>query len=146
MSPLPLTYVQLVYMHPLYTYTPCIHTPSYTFTTQALLRGASLPFVYDKARGTRFGVLPRTATDASAVQWLRCDAGMMILHVANAYQVGAHVIKLFAVVYDEVWCGCVMYVCVLSIVLLCDVLTHMHHKHTHCSHTPTRSFPRLLSP
>lgn len=68
---------------------------------QALLKGAGLPFVFDKALGTRFGVLPRTATDASAMQWLPCE-GMMILHVANACQVHKHTIRLLAVVYDEV--------------------------------------------
>jgi len=54
------------------------------FQPEAMLKKGTGPFVYDKIRATRFGVLDRYATDSSGIKWFDVP-NCMIFHVANAW-------------------------------------------------------------
>lgn len=57
-------------------------------------------FVFDKKRGTRFGVMRRDAKSGKEVQWYEMES-MFAFHMANAWQEGP-VIKLYAAISEEV--------------------------------------------
>lgn len=68
-----------------------------------MVTGGGLPFVFNKSRNARFGLLRRDATDASGIQWFEVDKPLMIFHTANAWQEGP-VVKLYACTFENV-CG-----------------------------------------
>lgn len=39
-----------------------------------MVKEGTSPFVFDKSRPSRFGVLPRYASDASQIRWFETDA------------------------------------------------------------------------
>ncbi|MCE9574410.1 MAG: carotenoid oxygenase family protein [Deltaproteobacteria bacterium] len=51
------------------------------------MRGVPYPIVWRPEAGGRIGVLPRTATDASAIQWVPCPP-RFVYHAANAFDDG----------------------------------------------------------
>jgi len=55
------------------------------FQPDAMLKKGTLPFVYEKTRPARFGVLDRYATDSSGIKWFTTDP-CMVFHVANAWE------------------------------------------------------------
>jgi carotenoid 9,10(9',10')-cleavage dioxygenase 1 len=72
------------------------------FTPEKMVgSGSSMPFTFDKARGTRFGVMPKRGGCADPV-WCELDGpGVMIFHVANAHAVDEHTILLYACAFDD---------------------------------------------
>lgn len=70
-----------------------------------MVKKGSVPFHFDKTRPTRFGVLPRYASDASAIRWFEAPGeGFMIFHVSNAWQEGS-LVKLYVCAFKEVGAG-----------------------------------------
>ena len=55
------------------------------FKPDAMLKKGTVPFEFNAARATRFGVLDRYAADASGIKWFSVDP-CMIFHVANAWE------------------------------------------------------------
>ena len=62
-----------------------------------------LPFVFDAARGARFGLVSRNAPDGAQVRWFDAP-GCMIFHTVNAYEIedqGNVRVRLLACVLDS---------------------------------------------
>ncbi|GAB4814752.1 hypothetical protein N2152v2_001798 [Parachlorella kessleri] len=66
---------------------------------ERMVKEGKLPFIFDKSRPARFGVLPRYAKDAAGIKWFETEP-MIILHVVNAWQEGDKV-KLFGCAFKE---------------------------------------------
>ncbi len=71
-----------------------------------MVRNGGLPFIYNRKRNARFGLLRRDATDASGIQWFEMNRPLMIFHTANAWQEGDEV-KLYACTFENVCVGVV---------------------------------------
>eukprot|EP00884_Botryococcus_braunii_P002267 jgi/Botrbrau1/12040/Bobra.0293s0016.1 len=69
------------------------------FNPQAALKEGKDPFMFDKTRSTRFGVMRRDAKSGKELQWYEMES-MFAFHVANAWQEGP-IIKLYAAISDE---------------------------------------------
>lgn len=70
------------------------------FDPQVMIKKGSLPFVFDKSRPVRFGVVDRYANNASSLRWFAIEP-LMIFHVANAWERADGVIELYACTYRE---------------------------------------------
>jgi hypothetical protein len=66
---------------------------------QTMVKSGGLPFVFDKSRPTRFGVLPKKATSPDGIRWFEAPPAV-IFHVANAWQEG-DLLKLYAVAFQK---------------------------------------------
>lgn len=62
-------------------------TPSPSLPVQVMVKEGTLPFLFDKTRAARFGVLPRYAKDASEIRWFETDS-MMAFHVVSELALG----------------------------------------------------------
>lgn len=56
--------------------------PPPTMYLQAMVKEGASPFTFDKERPTRFGVLPRSATDASQIRWFETRP-LVAFHTAS---------------------------------------------------------------
>lgn len=70
------------------------------FDPERIVKEGSLPFHFDKSRKSRFGIMPRYATNEDAIRWFELPA-MVIFHTANAWQEGDSIVKLAACTFDE---------------------------------------------
>jgi carotenoid cleavage dioxygenase len=70
------------------------------FAPEAMVRRGTLPFVFDKAKAIRFGVLDRYAPDAAGIRWFEGPTGM-IFHVANAWEAGEGRVELHACIMND---------------------------------------------
>jgi len=58
--------------------------PPLFFEPEAIIKKKTLPFVFDKSKALRIGVLDRYAKDGSGVKWFSLPS-CMVFHVANAW-------------------------------------------------------------
>ena len=71
------------------------------FDPQVMVAKDALPFAFDKAKGTRFGLLPRTGDGVTQTTWFDVE-GCMIFHSLGAWDdEAANVVKLFACRMDN---------------------------------------------
>ncbi|GAB4824146.1 hypothetical protein N2152v2_011192 [Parachlorella kessleri] len=69
------------------------------FDPKLMVKENATPFVFDKSRPSRFGVLPRYAKDASQIRWFEAEP-MVAFHTANAWQEGSQV-KVCLCTFEE---------------------------------------------
>eukprot|EP00899_Mesostigma_viride_P017268 jgi/Mesvir1/25542/Mv01786-RA.4 len=66
------------------------------FDGKVMVKEGKLPFVFDKSRPSRFGLLPRYARDESEIKWFVLNEACYIFHTANAWEEGDDIVKLVA--------------------------------------------------
>jgi carotenoid cleavage dioxygenase len=69
------------------------------FEPSAMVKEDKLPFHFDKAKGTRFGLLPRTGDGTTQTRWFDVE-GCMIFHSLGAFDEG-NTVRLFACRMDN---------------------------------------------